>query len=91
MSEEKKLEYYGNIHVTHTFPLPIDASYKIWLRLAKAAKQIQRRIGLNIVVIYSYMYIDPGQGPMNIWCPFFLGIIDIQFSAHFLQIGQGHD
>ena len=40
-----------NYLYTHRFLLPIDASYKIWLWLAK---QFQRRC-LNIMVIYMFI------------------------------------
>ena len=56
----------------HWFPLHIDASYKIWLSLAK---RFQRRRCLNIMVIY--MCYAPGWGQMSPWGPLFR-IINIQ-------------
>ena len=54
---------------THWFPLPIDASHKIWLWLAK---RFQRRWCLNIMVMYRY--IAPGWGHMSPWGQIFFRI-----------------
>ena len=55
------------------FPIPIDASYKIRLSLAKL---FQRRRSLNIIVII--MYFAPGWGQTNPWGPFFFRITYLQ-------------
>ena len=87
-----------------SIPLPIEASYKIWLCLAR---RFPRRRCLNIMVIY--MYIARGQGQTTSWgqnvfinvnllsiCPLndILPIFPIQMhwqpKLTLLKTGQGH-
>ena len=78
-------DHFGQVtdHLcTHLLSRPIDASYKIWLILAKQFL----RISLNTMVVY--INIAPGWRHTNPWGPNRFRIINLHISptAHFLQV-----